>query len=383
MAVHWPIPSEVAEAEEHFSVLIKLEPCYVLARNFNVGNAGARGADTATATAKIAVAAISITVTAAAAVMSAAVDPAQDLVFFQMNVDRVLPIVAGVDKDPVLRAVLSYGEAEFITIRKLVVDDPLTVVSVEFEVASDSRRDDRWQGVERWQGCRIDAIVGNGGANAELHTIGAIRIPAGKDVALWSLPILLFQTVLQTNLGVAAYQTLHLVEVNDDVVALGYTQTEAGDLYRFWQQVAVIGDYPERNLCAWTKRIGEKQLVETRRPAVQHAEAIASLIDVQIRLNDAVCQLDVTEQSLEIERVEADLASVGIQQLVIQNNRDIELRVTGEPEACRFITCVELIKDQVKALEPFVSVLGSVVDSMVVIPHRAQRFVDVAVGRMR
>jgi len=70
-------------------------------------------------------------------------------------------------------------------------------------------------------------------------------VPSGKNVALRSLAILLLQTILQTDLGVAAYEVLDLVEVNDDVVALRYAQAEAGDLYWFGQEVAVVSNNPE------------------------------------------------------------------------------------------------------------------------------------------
>lgn len=93
VAVHGPISLKVAEPEEDGGILIKLKPRDILARYFYVRNAGARGADATTTATEIAVAAIAIPVTAGAVVMPTAVNPTQDLVLFQMNMDGVLPIV--------------------------------------------------------------------------------------------------------------------------------------------------------------------------------------------------------------------------------------------------------------------------------------------------
>src|SRR5437764_2931684 len=163
--------------------------------------------------------------------MSGARDSAQDPVFLQMNVDGVLPVVARVDQDPVLRAVLRYGEAKFVTVGELVVDNPLAVVAVKDEVPRDAWRDDAWQLIERRMRRRVNAIVGDGGADPELDAIFAIGVSRSKNVAGWSRAVFLLQTVLKANFGVAADQTLDLVEVNDDVIALRHAEPEAGDLY--------------------------------------------------------------------------------------------------------------------------------------------------------
>ena len=56
----------------------------------------------------------------------------------------------------------------------------------------------------------------------------------------------------------AADQTLDLVEIDNDVIALSHADAEAGDLYRPGQQVAVIGDHPEWDHRARAERIGEE-----------------------------------------------------------------------------------------------------------------------------
>src|SRR6266567_2374468 len=158
--------------------------------------------------------------------MVSARDPAQDLVFLQMNVDGVLPVVAGVDQNPVLCAVLRHCEAQLIAVSKLVVDDPLAVVAIKDEVPCDARRDDARQLIERRMCCRVNAIVADGGADPELDTICATGVSPSKDVAGWSGAVFLLQSVLQANFGVAADQTLNLVEIDDDVIALSHADAE-------------------------------------------------------------------------------------------------------------------------------------------------------------
>src|SRR5436189_5325318 len=100
----------------------------------------------------------------------------------------------------------------------------------------------------------INAAVRYRTADPELQTIDAL--PSRKDVAGRPLAIRLFQTVLQANLGVGAYQRLDLVEVDDDVIALRHAYSEAGHLQRSGQQVSALGDAPDRDHCARAPRIG-------------------------------------------------------------------------------------------------------------------------------
>jgi hypothetical protein len=89
-------------------------------------------------------------------------------------------------------------------------------------------------------------------------------------------------------------------------------------------------------------------------------------------LNDSIGQLNVAEQSLEVKGVKTDLPGVGIDQFVVEDDRNIKLRIARQSEACRFISGVELVEDEVEALESFVSILSSVVNTVVVIPHGAE-----------
>src|SRR5436189_5789552 len=100
----------------------------------------------------------------------------------------------------------------------------------------------------------INAAVRYRTADPELQTIDAL--PSRKDVAGRPLAIRLFQTVLQSNLGVGAYQRLDLVEVDGDVIALRPAYSDAGHLERSGPQVSVISDDAERDHRARAPRLG-------------------------------------------------------------------------------------------------------------------------------
>src|SRR2546426_1886329 len=384
VAVHGPVPLEVTEAEEQRVALVELESSDVLPRNLHVGHPGELRADSRATAAKWAVGAGARGNPASARETAAIINPAQDAVLFQMDVDGVLPIVAGVNQHPVFGSVLLHRKAEGVgavrgvAVGKLVVDDPLPVIAVEHEVPRDARRDNAGQLVERRVGRRINTVVRHCGSNPELHTRDALA--RSEDVAGWPLPIVLLQAVLQSDGGVAPDEALDLVEVNDDVVTLRHANPETGDLQGCGQEVAVIGDDPERYHRAGTERVGEKKLIEARGAAVEHAEAVAPLIDVEERLDNAVSQLDVADQPLEIERVEADQACGGIQQLVSQQDRDVELRVAGQMEAGGLISGVKLVEQEMEAFQALVGVFSGVVNAVVVIPEGAQGLIDIAVG---
>src|ERR1041384_619029 len=379
VAVHRPVALKVAEAEEDFHIFIALQPGAVLARHLHVGHTGARRADTANAAAKGAVTVrtpVGRAESGAPAVMAvteatpSVAGPAEDLMLFQVDVDRVLPIIPRIAPEPVFGAVLLHGETEFVTVRKPAIDDPLSIVAIKIEVPRDARRDDARQLIEDRMGRGVDAVVGDHAADPELDTGHALA--GGEKITARTLAVVLNQAIFQTHFGVTADQTLDCVEVDDDVIAFGHAQPDAGHLNRRRQQVSVIGDYPERNLRTGSERIGQEQFIETRRPAVQDAETIAPLADVEERLNDAIRQLNVAEQSLEIESVKAQQPGAGVQQLIIEHDRDVVLRITRQTEAGGFIAGIELVEDQVKAFKTLVSIFRGVIDAMVVIPQRAQ-----------
>src|SRR5439155_9391255 len=80
----------------------------------------------------------------------------------------------------------------------------------------------------------------------------------------------------------------------------------------------------------------------------------------------------------EVERVKTNQTRTRVQQLVGQHDGDVELRVAGQAEARPFIPGVELVEHELESVQSFVGVLRRVIDAMVVVPHGAQRLVDVA-----
>ena len=119
---------------------------------------------------------------------------------FKMRMNGVLPIIPRVNELPIFRAVLLYGEAQFVAVRKPIVDCPLSVVAIKLEVARDSRRDDARKLIELRVSRRINAGIRHRGADLELYT--GSTLASREDVAAWPLAIVLLQTVLQTDLGV-------------------------------------------------------------------------------------------------------------------------------------------------------------------------------------
>src|SRR5712692_1477403 len=147
VAVHGPVAFEIAEAEEERVRLVELEPGHVLPCDLHGWHAVCIGAAVAAIAAAVSGTAPSVATISTAALelvpaVEAAHDPTQDLVLLEMDVDGVLPVVAGIDKDPVFRAVLFHGEAVDGAVGKLVVDDPLAVATIEDEVPCDARRYD-------------------------------------------------------------------------------------------------------------------------------------------------------------------------------------------------------------------------------------------------
>ena len=96
-------------------------------------------------------------------------------------------------------------------------------------------------------------------------------------------------------------------------------------------------------------------------------------------MNDSIRQLNIADEPLEVESIKTDLAGVGIDEFVVEDDRDIKLRIARQPEACRFVACIELVEDEVEAFQSLVSIFGGVVDAMIVILQRTQRFIDVTV----
>src|SRR5690348_9767623 len=154
--------------------------------------------------------------------------------------------------------------------------------------------------------CRIDTTIGGSCSDLKLHTVHPL---AGREnVSCRPLAICLLEPIFQAYFRVTADQTLDLIEINDDVIALADPEAKTRDLHGRGQEVSIVRNHPERYDGAGRQRIGEKQLVESRRTAIQDAETIAPFANAHKRLDHPVGENDVTEQSFEIEGVEAKLS---------------------------------------------------------------------------
>jgi hypothetical protein len=171
-------------------------------------------------------------------------------------------------------------------------------------------------------------------------------------------------------------------EVNDDVHALGRTDADAVHLDRSRNQVAVGAYQEERIGCSRTLATnvaGEEELIETRWAGIQQAEAVPPGGDVQERLDYAVYDELVAQDAIKIEQIE-DQVAAGIEYLVCESQWDIEMGEAGKAETGGLITGIKLVEQAVETDQSLVGVLGGEVYAVIVVPQRAQRLVDVAVG---
>src|SRR6185312_10898034 len=159
-------------------------------------------------------------------------------------------------------------------------------------------------------------------------------------------------------------------------------QSEAGNLHRCGQKIAIIGNDPERNHLGQVIGIGEEKLIETRWAAVQHPEPIAALAYLHEWLRFPIDELHIADQSIVFESIETDQPGTGIDELVRQKQWNVKLREAGKVEPGAFVASVKLVENKLEAGQPFVRVLRSVVKAVVVIPQSAQGFIDVAIGRI-
>ena len=138
-----------------------------------------------------------------------------------------------------------------------------------------------------------------------------------------------------------------------------------------------------QNGCGVVRALQVRQvdLQEARRAGVDPAEAIAARADVQHRLDHAVDQELVAEDAVGVERVEDQIAGRRVEAAVGEHHRDVILRERRQAEAGRLVAGVVIVEEEVVTDQPLVDVLRREVLAVVVIPERAQRLVDVAVGR--
>src|SRR6185437_13208740 len=104
---------------------------------------------------------------------------------------------------------------------------------------------------------------------------------------------------------------------------------------------------------------------------IQQTKTITARRDLEKRLNGAVHQKLIAEDAIQIEQVEYQVACLRIEDLVIESERNIELREAGEAETSGFIAGVKLVEQAIEAEEALVSILRGEIHAVIVIPERA------------
>ena len=97
-------------------------------------------------------------------------------------------------------------------------------------------------------------------------------------------------------------------------------------------------------------------------------------------MDHAVHQELVAQDTVQVEQIEDQLAGSRVIDLIGEGQRNIKLRIAGQMEAGGLVARIKLIEQQMEPEQALVGVLRGKVHAVVVIPERAQRFVDVASG---
>jgi hypothetical protein len=231
-------------------------------------------------------------------------------------------------------------------------------------------------------GLRVEAAVRHGASReAELEHL----VPAAgrQDPISRAAAVDLLEAVLEADARRVAEALGDLGEVDDDLDAFRDREPVARHLDRARQQVAVVGDHPERDALAEVVRVREEELVEARRACVEQAEAVPALGHLEERLDLAVRQERVADQAVVLEGVERDEPGRRVDQLVREDERDVELREPRQMEAGGLVARVEVVEQDRRPDEALVRVLGGVVDPVVVVPEEPERLLHVAIRRVR
>src|SRR5713226_7380314 len=109
-------------------------------------------------------------------------------------------------------------------------------------------------------------------------------------------------------------------------------------------------------------------------------KAVASRLHVEEGLEHTVHQELVAQDAVQIKQIKDQLAGGRIVNLVGEGQLDVKLREAGEMEPGAFVASVKLVEQTVKTEQALVSVLRSKVHAVIVIPQRAQSFIDVTIG---
>src|SRR3954452_19372869 len=197
----------------------------------------------------------------------------EDAELLEVDVDWVRPSARLVPDDPALRLIHLRGEPKAGAVHELAVDLPAAVAALEAE----RPRDARCEVGDLGQRDRSeDAVVGPGRDARRRHGLGIeaavvddpahgaeleqrVALAGGQDPAGRPAAVDLLEAVLQADpLGAEALRDLR--EVDDDVCPLRHADPVAERLDRPRQEVAVIGEYEERDPLAQVVGIREEEL---------------------------------------------------------------------------------------------------------------------------
>src|SRR4029077_787852 len=92
----------------------------------------------------------------------------------------------------------------------------------------------------------------------------------------------------------------------------------------------------------------QEELVEARRADIEQAETITPRRDLEEGLDHAVHQELVTQYPIQVEQVEHQFARLRIEHLVVEEQRNIEVRKAGQMEAGVFVAGIKLVEQAIE-----------------------------------
>jgi len=172
-------------------------------------------------------------------------------------------------------------------------------------------------------------------------------------------PVVLLETVHQEDLVLERA----VGEVDDHLHPLRRRDAEALHRHRVLEQAAVGGDGDER------LPVAERELEEARVRAVQEPEAILAPRHLEERLDDAVHDELVAEETVVVEGV-VDQEAVPVELPVLDDESDVELpaRQAQGRRGIQLVPGVEEVGVEEEPGEPAVDVRAGDVDGVVVVP---------------
>ena len=97
------------------------------------------------------------------------------------------------------------------------------------------------------------------------------------------------------------------------------------------------------------------------------AEAVAALVDVQVRLDGAGGTEPVAQDAIEVEQVEDGLAGL-VEDEIVEEDRDIVF-AAGQMQAAAFVAGVLVVEQVVAAEHALVDVLGGEIEMVIMVPQ--------------